>query len=238
MIEISSRKSIFRRKSYWFSQHPYDVSGCDAVYFYAINKCHDIAGFQRSTSHTLQLDLSSTLETLKKNMSKSCRYEVNRASREGLHVKKGQDAHAFHKIYRDFVHAKAFNGDLDKYWHYIEAGNLYTCYFDGQLIAGLVTLQDDQYARWIISGSNRLAAENSKLTGFANRLLVWEAIMDAKENGIKWFDFGGYYSGENQLNPEYRIAQFKKGFGGTPAIQYKYAKYYSLILRVLKWIKR
>ena len=240
MVQINTRKLLFKKQSYWFAP-PHDVEGCDAVFFYASDDKIELPGFSRSESKTFLLDLSLDEATLMKNMSKSCRYEVNRAAREGLTIKKNTDQQAFLDIYTEFVSAKGFNGDLDMYWNFVENGALYTCYWNDDLIGGLLTLQDEKHSRWILSGSKRLASDDKQvamIAGLSNRLLVWHAALDAKATGKQVFDLGGYFDGDDESHPEYRIARFKKGFGGDSVTQYKYNKTYSASLKMAKKIRK
>lgn len=54
------------------------------------------------------------------------------------------------------------------------------------------------------------AARN--LVGRANRYLVWSGILRYKEQGLRYFDFGGWYFGDDPTR--LRINDFKRGFGG------------------------
>jgi lipid II:glycine glycyltransferase (peptidoglycan interpeptide bridge formation enzyme) len=45
----------------------------------------------------------------------------------------------------------------------------------------------------------------------ANSALYWNAIVQAKESGCRWFDVGGF----GELTPK-GIADFKRGLNGTP----------------------
>ncbi|WP_156879028.1 peptidoglycan bridge formation glycyltransferase FemA/FemB family protein [Oceanobacter kriegii] len=240
MVQINTRKLLFTKQSYWFSA-PHEVEGCDAAFFYATEENVDLPGFKRTESKTLTIQLDQDADALMKNMSKSCRYEVNRAGREGLVVKKDTDAEAFYEIYSEFVDAKGFSGDLDMFWNFVENGALYTCYWNDELISGLLTLQDDKHSRWILSGSKRLSSDDKQvamISGLSNRLLVWQAMLDAKDSGKQVFDLGGYFDGDDESHPEYRIARFKKGFGGESVTQYKYQKTYSSLLKAAKHIKK
>src|SRR6185503_6248705 len=49
------------------------------------------------------------------------------------------------------------------------------------------------------------------LNGRANRYLTWSDILRYKSEGLKWFDFGGWYSGNDPGMTT--INDFKKGFG-------------------------
>ncbi len=54
------------------------------------------------------------------------------------------------------------------------------------------------------------AARN--LVGRANRYLVWSTILRYKEQGLRYFDFGGWYFGSDRAR--LKINDFKRGFGG------------------------
>lgn len=240
MVELHTSQFPFKKKQFWFADKPFDVPCCAAAYFYAVPHALDIDGFERYPSPTFIIDLKQDSETLKKAMSKNCRYEVNRAQRDGLIVKKNQDQQAFFDIYRQFVKEKDFAGDLNAFWDFVERGNLYTCYYNDMLLGGLLTLEDDDNSRWLLSGSIRLVTDDSeqlKRVSLANRLVIWEAMLDARSRGLHSFDLGGYYDGEDRNHPGYGIAKFKRAFGGEPVVQYKYAKVYSLPLRLIKNLK-
>jgi len=240
VVEVETRRFPFKKKNFWFADKPFDVTGCDAVFFYATPSNDEVEGFDCAPSPTFIIDLSEEPEALKKAMSKTCRYEVNRALREGLVVEKNQDHAAFFDLYRKFVDAKDFDGDVENYKDFVSKGNLYTCYYENQLLGGFVSIEDETRARWLLSGSQRLTTTDkklSKISGLANRLFVWEAMRDAQERGKLWFDLGGYYDGDDKAHPGFGIAHFKRGFGGRAEMLYKYSKYYSLAFRLMKRLK-
>lgn len=240
MIHIKTRKLLFSEDRFWYTP-PQNVKGASAAFFYASEVNDDSPSFEKSEAKTFFIDLTPDPDTLKKAMSKGCRYDINRAPKEELIVKKNTDQQAFFDMYSDFVKSKGFSGDLDIYWKYIDNGTLYTCYWQDTLIAGLLVIQDKRHARWILSGSKRLDDHNQELSkkfGYANRLLIWEAMMDAKDSGRAIFDLGGYSDTEDNKDPEYHIARFKRGFGGQPVTLYKYQKVYSPLLTLLKSLKK
>ncbi|MGI9275466.1 MAG: hypothetical protein ACR2PT_11560 [Endozoicomonas sp.] len=240
MTNIETRKLFYKKQQYWFSPEPFDVQNCSAVYFYAVPNRVELTGFSRQPSPTLLIDLRQSTDDILKNMKKSCRYEVNKASRSNLVIARNQNHQRFFEVYRQFVSDKGYSTDMSTYWPVAERGTLYTCSQDGALIAGLMTLEDSSTSRWLISGSTRLSGssrESRALSAIANRALVWEAILDARTRGKLWFDFGGYYDGEDRAHPEYGIASFKRSFGGEEVMQYKYSRVYSNWLLPLKKLK-
>src|SRR2546428_94505 len=77
--------------------------------------------------------------------------------------------------------------------------------------------------------------------GRANRYLFWNDILRFKEQGLKWFDFGGWYPGTTDQTL-LRINQFKKGFGGDLLREYECEQIVSLkgwlVLNVAKRLEQ
>jgi len=67
---------------------------------------------------------------------------------------------------------------------------------------------------WKLSGS----AERN-LIGRANRYLIWNDMLRYKEQGLRCFDFGGWYEGATD-QALLKINEFKKGFGGQVVREY------------------
>jgi len=67
--------------------------------------------------------------------------------------------------------------------------------------------------------------------GRANRLLHWSDILKCKGDGLKVYDFGGWYAGTED-DALLKINQFKEGFGGTHVEQINAA----MALSVRGWI--
>jgi len=57
------------------------------------------------------------------------------------------------------------------------------------------------------------------LIGRANRYLTWSDILRFKAGGLKCFDFGGWYAGNDPAM--LKINDFKKGFGGHVVREYR-----------------
>jgi lipid II:glycine glycyltransferase (peptidoglycan interpeptide bridge formation enzyme) len=63
--------------------------------------------------------------------------------------------------------------------------------------------------------------------GRANRFLFWTEMLRCKEQGLKCFDFGGWYPG-NTEQELLQINQFKSGFGGHVLREYECEKTLSI----------
>ena len=75
---------------------------------------------------------------------------------------------------------------------------------DNELDGMLVSVTHGDTATYLIGYTNSTGRKNN-----ANYLMLWQAIVDAKEEGVEFFDLGGL----NDNTPE-GIARFKKGLQG------------------------
>ena len=234
MLEIEKKKLIFKRKEIWFSDYPFNVSGCQVVTFKECKNKTELKGFERKDFTTLVIDLTQDLDTIWKNMdNSSCRYSIKRAKREGIEIKINCNYEEFYEINRSFAKDKDLGtGDIPVRF-FEKNGTLFTAEFNGEVIGGQFYLNDENNMRWLVGASKRLEVnkEMATLIGNANRLIIWEAINYAKNRGIKEFDMGGVYTGNAPDEQKERINKFKKSFGGELVTHYIYEKYYSGIYK-------
>ena len=237
MLEIDSKIYMFRTKEIYFADYPYDVDGYATVTFEVCPNKVDIPGFSRREGTTLVIDLTQDLDTIWKNMSYgNCRKPIRRAERAGVKIQVNQNLQEFGKIYQSFWRKKVYQ-EARVRPEFIKYGTLFTAEIGGEVLAGHYFLEDDTYIRSIITGSKRLEVDKEKATmiGNTNKLILWEAIKYAKEKGIKEFDLGGVYTGEDKNDPRYTIRQFKQSFGGTLVTRYHYEKVYSKAYKLLRY---
>ena len=240
MVEIETRRFPFTKRNLWFVDEPFDVSRCDAAFFYAAER--PAPGFACRRAPTFLVDLSRTEGELKSSLSKSCRHNCNRAIREGIVVRVNTDHAAFLELYKAFVAAKDFQGYVDNFPRLAAQGTLYTWYFEERLQGGLLLLEDEVNSRWLMSGSRRLSTDDApnfnRIMGRGNRLVLWEAICDARRRGQQRLDLGGYYDGDDETDPRWAITRFKAEFGGEPVERFTCEKYYSRLYRLTKRLRR
>ena len=74
----------------------------------------------------------------------------------------------------------------------------------------------------------------------AGRYLVWSDIIRYQEQGLRYFDFGGWYRGTTD-QALLKINEFKRGFGGQVMREYRCEKILTLkgwlVLHVAKLLK-
>ena len=240
MIEIETRRFPFIKRNFWFVNEPFDVSHCDAAFFYAVGQ--PAPGFVCRRAPTFVIDLSRSEAELKSSLSKSCRHNCNRAIREGIEVRIDTDHAAFLELYKGFVAKKDFEGYVGNFSRLAAHGTLYTWYFEERLQGGLLLLEDDVESRWLMSGSRRLSTDNdpnfNRIMGRGNRQVLWEAIRDTRRRGQRHLDLGGYYDGDDETDPRWAITRFKAEFGGEPVERFTCEKYYSRLYRLTKRLRR
>jgi lipid II:glycine glycyltransferase (peptidoglycan interpeptide bridge formation enzyme) len=225
---------VFKVKEIWFADEPEDIKGYAAVTFLACKHAAEINGFAQSDFSTLVIDLTESLTTIWDRMDKkSCRYEIKRAERDGVRTQQSTDYQAFREIYRALGRTKKINASLDLDY-LAKYTTLYMAYIQNKPVAGQVYVQDSDNIRWLYGASRRFDA--NVLVGCANRLLIWNTIKLAKEQGIKEFDFGGYCL--DSKRPELiGVNFFKQSFGGKLVTHYHFTKEYSWLYKQAKKIK-
>jgi hypothetical protein len=115
---------------------------------------------------------------------------------------------------RDWLDKMIEAGALDLTVARDRAANLLTCQ---------ATYQDKARAQQLIVVSPYRANPDislRRLTNRANCFLHWNVILRMKERGIRYFDFGGWYTGTTDINL-LGINLFKKSFGGQVIREYQ-----------------
>ena len=118
--------------------------------------------------------------------------------------------------YRDMQNDKGFTGISEKLLRLLtkQSGqdwqfNLYVALnlesSKSEWIGMLVSVQHGDSATYLIGYSNSLGRNLN-----ANYLLLWNAILDAKRAGLRWFDLGG----ANKNTPQ-GVLRFKSGLNGN-----------------------
>jgi hypothetical protein len=234
MLQIERKGKIFTTKELWFSDYPFEVRNCDKAVFMDCREKTDLIGFKRTPATTLVIDLTQKLEDIWRDMDKSsCRYDINKAQKEGITIKTNQNYEEFYEVNKSFREKKDLlpgyevpKRQIEYMKHY---GTLFTSELDGETLGGQFFLKDERNMRMQINASKRLEVgrEKARIIGYANRLAIWEAIKYGKDIGLVEFDFGGYYTGEKKDEQKEKSNAFKKSFGGKLAMNYIYEKYYS-----------
>lgn len=238
---IDKRMSIFKIRTVWFGNAPYEDRGVDRIVHMHCRDKIDAPGFNRETTSTLVLNVADGLDAVWDGMDGDCRKKIRRAEKEGFNIHVNSDYEEYVQMHRDFWKSKKLplydTRVLEQTEDFIRRyGTLFTAELNGRLLCGYMAIHDDEYMRGLQAASRRLETDEylKKMIGFGNRLLVWKAIEYADSKGILQFDLGGYYTGEAP-NPELEgINRFKRGFGGQLRERHSYSKDYSFSIRAAR----
>jgi peptidoglycan pentaglycine glycine transferase (the first glycine) len=156
------------------------------------------------------LDLDKSEEELLAGMRKTTRYEIKRAQKLGVSIKKTHNIHDFLELYKGTSDRQGFvphSGIQEELEVFGEHAIVYNATHEGKTLASAIILILKDTAIY-----HHGASVPGKIP--ASYLIQWEAICEAKRRGQKLYNFWGI-APENKLNHPWRgITLFKKGFGG------------------------
>ena len=173
-------------------------------------------GIRDEQYRTLVLDLTPPLDTLRKNLDKKWRNQLNAAERNGLEVVQGESRELYlefsglyaqmwqRKKFESFVSVEEF---LRIHEHLPENQRLsiLICRQQGKPVSGVVCSAMGGTGIYLLGATNE---EGMKAKG--SYLLQWAAIRWLKESGISQYDLGGIDPG---VNPG--VHHFKSGMSGA-----------------------
>jgi len=226
---------IFKKCWVWYAD-PFEVPGVAMANFFSYHQS-DIPGFRAKKGLTTVIGLEADLDEIWNRLRKGfIRKQIARGERNGIEIRPNRDFKAFRRVYQSFRQAKGLGKDRLK--PVLENGRQYLAYYLDKLLAGGLFIEDEKYSRaWALS-SFRFGQDGRlrEIVGQANRLLIWEAIKDARVRGLKQLDLGGI--SPDAANPELRsLSEFKEAFGGARQDCYYYHKIYSPALKALIKLK-
>ncbi len=225
------------RGEVWFDHEP-DQTPVDWIFYH--QRRQPVPGARWKYFHTMVLDLSRSPEALLAGLNNTTAYHVRRArerdkvtcdcpssvSRELLdQFEEAYKAFATTKglppLDRPFLDQLAKDGCLELSFARSSEGELlaYHSYYRDSSRSCL--LQTFSLYRLVSSSTSRNALSR------ANRYLFWCDILRHQEQGLKIFDFGGWYPG-NTDHDLLEINRFKEGFGGKIVREYNCEQIVSL----------
>lgn len=205
-----------------------------------------LPGSQTTNFRTIWIDLTKSEDQLFREMNKTTRNEIRRASEEGLQYEFWhRDASPMVDSFCDFVERHGTNertGRRDaNRWSGVHAGYgtldlSRVSHADGRVLVWHAYYRDRCHARLKYSVS--LRRETAPLLGAAigraNRFLHWEDMKRFKAAGMQKYDLGGWYFGEDDQKL-LRINKFKEGFGGEIRASYHCTRALTAKGRIFLW---
>lgn len=186
---------------------------------------------------TQVLDLTQDLDTLRKGLSASTRYNIGWVARQGVRVEvseKGSDIEIFLKLLQETSKRQQFklHGESDYYQKQFQTlfdssmAKLYLAYepekVGNDVLAGAIVVTFGKTTTYLHAASS---SKNPKLR--APYLMQWQIIEDAKNSGSAIYDFWGVAANDNPQDPWSGVTAFKKSFGGNKIC---YSAPYDLVL--------
>lgn len=171
---------------------------------------------------TLVLDLTQSEDELRSGISQSNRNIINSAERRGIRCSaiqqpRAEDIDQFLAMLKDTVSRDGFHPYADDYYRKSidvlcaeDIATLYFAYADDKLVAGAVAF-DFAGTRYYVHAA-AFQALNRQLKAAVP--LLWQMIIDAKNQGAQKFDFWGIAPTDNPTHPRAGLTRFKRSFGG------------------------
>ncbi len=166
---------------------------------------------------TLVVDLSASKEDILSKMKSKHRYNINLATRKGVKVfvGTGKDFDSFWTLLKTTsrrdgfaIHGRDYYKKLLDYFNGVV--KMYLAEYNGKVIAGSLVGCFGQTCVYMHG-----ASDNEFRNVMAPYLLQWNAIVDAKNSGLKFYDLGGVESVDEKSSSQKKwggITRFKKGF--------------------------
>lgn len=217
------KKFIFSLGEVWFDEEPEEVHNVDILYYH--NWTNPIRGIQCDEYYTILLDLTKDQDELWEDIGKNTRYKVRRAEKE-------QPVYEFWNTnnlgilneFSDFYDEFALKKGLPK----LIRSRLRSFMDAGSLDISRIKLKSGEPLVWhayycsktrsfllYTASMFRSSTDTSyrNMVGRANRYHHWQDIVRFKNLGMQFYDFGGWYAGD-QDQEKLGINKFKEEFGG------------------------
>lgn len=228
MITYKSR--FLTRAEVWFDERPESTKRADWILYHL--RSQPVPGAQSRSFYTLAIDLSQTQEELRAGLNEDTAYKIRRARDRDKIVCECCDPRdpavlsRFEQVYHAFAAMKNLptlnRGRLESL---AAAGVLDISVAkdpQGKVLVYHANYRDSSRATQLELPSLYRSLPDSaarNFSGRANRYLTWHDILRYKDQGLKFFDFGGWHLGSD---PEMlSINDFKRGFGGKVLREYQ-----------------
>jgi lipid II:glycine glycyltransferase (peptidoglycan interpeptide bridge formation enzyme) len=233
MLELDRTRLGFKMKTIYFAERPYDVEGADWVNFFHIRKKFDAPGFVRREYCDGIIDLSKGPEQIWNGMANKCRSDIRRSEKDDITISINENFEDFIRLNSEFRKDKGIPPVEALFRYYLKPPRpdfwtLFTAEHQGEIIAGILFINDDRQMQGILGPSKRfdVRKEDTALIARTDRRLWWEAMKWGSEHGLQLMDMGNFPP--RGTDPEMEgVAEFKRRFGAQPMYCYGYLKLYS-----------
>jgi hypothetical protein len=240
------------RGEVWFDNEPGDTRSVDLILYQQRSRA--VPGARWRYFYTYVIDLTQSVEQLRTRLHHDTAYKVRRARDRDKIICESCDANdpavldQFEEMYNQFARAKGLPRlDRGRIESMMAAGVLDLSVAKNRQGNSLVyhaNYRDHRRARELYLPSLYRQLSDStvrNLIGRANRYLIWSNMLRYKDEGLKCYDFGGWYPGSSDQTL-LKINEFKRGFGGEVLREYECEQILTLkgwlVLNVARLLKQ
>jgi len=173
------------------------------------------SGFKYFPHLNILVNTEREEEDILKHLEPAKRRNVKKALKEGLkfgEIKSAEELHQAYDILKEvYKKTEVPLSDISLFESLFFKGKeddlcrFYKVVSDGQMAGVMVTLvNNNSMYEWYVAGKEEFFSKRP------NEFLVWNVMLEAKKQGLSFFDFGG----AGKPDKEYGVRDFKKGFGG------------------------
>lgn len=212
-------KDLAKKEKVWFIRIRPPLFHSDEKVKFFRKQGFILAPMYFQAEYTLHLDLTQSEEELLKNMRKNTRYGIKRAQREEIVIEKSQDPAALNQFYQLYqatvgrqyfvAYPKKFFADELKIFSQDNQIQIFLAKYQNEILAGAVVVFYGDFAYYHHGASLKKHEEKC-----ASYLVQWEAILETKLRGFKFYDFWGVAPTNDPKHPRAGLTFFKEGFGG------------------------
>ncbi len=167
-------------------------------------------------SRTVIVTLDKTEEDLLATMKQKTRYNVRLAEKKGVVIKKREDSslEIFWQLLQETAERNEVTFYSKSYFEHLftavgEGVQCFEAVYEGKTIASLLLVLSGTTATYLFG-----ASANAYRNTMANYLLHWQAMLFAKKQGYKTYDFWGISDGTAHTARWEGITRFKTSWGG------------------------
>lgn len=218
-ILLEHIRKVAQENGAWFVRIRPDVKESEKVRSLLKKLGFNPAPMHLHGENTLILDITKSEDDLLRDMRKTTRYLIRKSLKEGFKINISQnigDSKILSALQTETVQRHKFVGFSEKLFKaQLETfgkdgqAKLYICERGGVPLVSAIIIYYGQKAFYHHSGSS----STSKNTN-ASYFTQWEIIKNAKNVGIKYYDFWGIAPGDDPKHRFAGVTVFKKGFGG------------------------
>lgn len=237
----------------WFDHESDDA--CSVDWILRHQRSAPVPGARTRCFYSYVIDLTQSCEQLLANMSPHTTYKIRRARERDKIICENCDPRdpavvdQFERTYNTFAAMKGLAPLVRARTESLAAAGVLDLSVakdpQGNVLVYHANYRDHQRASGLELASRHRSLSDSverSLAGRANHYLTWSEILRYKEQGLKYFDFGGWYHGTDPVMR--RVNDFKRGFGGQILREYQCEQILTLkgwvVLhagRLLEWMK-